>query len=658
MNQKALKLTTFILLMIPIMLFGQTKRALIVAIGDYPKETKWRFINSLNDVELIQSALENQGFKDFTILRDAEADKKGILAAIAELEEKSDENDILVLHFSSHGQKMADDNGDELDGYDEGIVAYGGPAFFSKDYKDENHLRDDQMGILLKDLRRKVGPDGDVLMIVDACYSGTISRGEISRGGMPPLEDPENPPVVKGDEDVGLFQPDSTSRGSGSNLSPFVLISASQASQVNYEYNGAGSLSTAINRCAGKLDANSTYRSFFAQILKEMSQIAPNQVPAIEGDIDRTLFAGEAVAQELYYTPKKIIELDMNIKGGTLSGLFKNTEIAIYDAGTINTDSSEPLAIGKIINAQNTWSKARLNIALTGNITNYWIFVTKQTYGDIKVKVQINTGNNTMNQTIENSLKGFGLVELVNEKPDFIIKSSDVDGVDLMRNSDRSLFAEQVSTEFESEEIKEKLTNYARGKYFKDLELKYSSINVTFELIPITLEDPESPGDDYKIKDTLTLEQASKNGVLVVSEHVGAHIKVTNHGNSPVYFSIIDIQPDGVINGIIPDPDPESGHQTDQFRIPAKTSYIIPDHRVTFSDPFGTEVFKLFASRKPIDFRPILTGLGRTRSEMSDLEMLFSDSYETATRGAKSGGVSNNMEASTYSVSFQIQPEE
>ena len=49
---------------------AQTKRGLIVAIGDYPESGQspdWRDISSVNDIPLIRSALQKQGFKSDNI---------------------------------------------------------------------------------------------------------------------------------------------------------------------------------------------------------------------------------------------------------------------------------------------------------------------------------------------------------------------------------------------------------------------------------------------------------------------------------------------------------------------------------------------------------------------------------------------------------------
>jgi hypothetical protein len=167
---------------------GLTKHALIIAIGNYPELSGWKSISSLNDVELIQSALGKQGFTDFTILRDSQASKSNILNAFNALKEKLRKGDILVVHFASHGQQILDDDGDEIDGFDEAIVAFGAPMRYDKAYEGENHLRDEELGEQLDEIRVRLGKEGDVMVLIDACHSGTGTRGEgVVRGGAPPF---------------------------------------------------------------------------------------------------------------------------------------------------------------------------------------------------------------------------------------------------------------------------------------------------------------------------------------------------------------------------------------------------------------------------------------------------------------------------------------
>ena len=86
------------------------KYALIIAVGNYPAKTGWSSISSVNDVPLINNALLNQNFKaeNITILKDEAATRAGILKAIDELQAKIQPGDIVVIHYSGHGQQIFD----------------------------------------------------------------------------------------------------------------------------------------------------------------------------------------------------------------------------------------------------------------------------------------------------------------------------------------------------------------------------------------------------------------------------------------------------------------------------------------------------------------------------------------------------------------------
>ena len=88
-----------------------------------------------------------------------------------------DYGDIVVLHYSGHGQQIYDDDGDEIDGYDEAIIPYDGKiSFKTGKYGGENHLRDDELGRMINQIRKKIGQAGDVIVILDSCHSGTATR--------------------------------------------------------------------------------------------------------------------------------------------------------------------------------------------------------------------------------------------------------------------------------------------------------------------------------------------------------------------------------------------------------------------------------------------------------------------------------------------------
>ena len=105
-------------------------RALIIAISDYgtppadPRtqvaRTAYRTLNAKNDVPLVRGALMEHGFAeaDIRVLADSAATREGILAEFEQLVRESGPGDVVVVHYSGHGHQIADDDGDEMDGYD------------------------------------------------------------------------------------------------------------------------------------------------------------------------------------------------------------------------------------------------------------------------------------------------------------------------------------------------------------------------------------------------------------------------------------------------------------------------------------------------------------------------------------------------------------
>ena len=261
------------------------KHALIVAIGDYPEEYHWTDLGSVEDIPLVTEAYLQQGFKskNIAVIKNEEATKAGILKAFETLTNKLEKGDIVAIHFSSHGQMVADDDGDEMDGFDEAIVCYDAQMVFSEEYTGQNHLRDDELQFLINKIRGVLGSDGDLLVTMDACHSGTMTRSpERTRGGAKPLMPANYSPEQSKNRDMSIYEASNPFSVDGKELAPYVLISAARSYQPNSEYNGKGSLSTAMNRAFKGLNSDMTYRALFARIHKEMSIMVPNQNPAIQ----------------------------------------------------------------------------------------------------------------------------------------------------------------------------------------------------------------------------------------------------------------------------------------------------------------------------------------------------------------------------------------
>ena len=159
-----------------------TKRALLIGISDYgnAKEdpNKWANISGANDIDLLTPLFKSQGFT-ITSLKDSQATHNGIIKAFDNLIKNSNKGDIVYLHFSMHGQPFEDLNGDEEDGWDEALIPYDAQMQYVKGvYEGKNHLIDDELEIYFDKIRTKLGPTGQLFVVMDACHSGGTSRGE------------------------------------------------------------------------------------------------------------------------------------------------------------------------------------------------------------------------------------------------------------------------------------------------------------------------------------------------------------------------------------------------------------------------------------------------------------------------------------------------
>ncbi|WP_372937606.1 caspase family protein, partial [Seonamhaeicola sp.] len=106
------KIILVLLICFSIQFLHAEKYALIIAVGNYPKKTGWSTISSVNDVPLIKQTLLNQKFEEanITLLIDEQATYAGIKEALNNLLSKIKPDDIVVIHYSGHGQQIFDDN--------------------------------------------------------------------------------------------------------------------------------------------------------------------------------------------------------------------------------------------------------------------------------------------------------------------------------------------------------------------------------------------------------------------------------------------------------------------------------------------------------------------------------------------------------------------
>lgn len=178
------KYITYLLLLLSLSVTAQTKRALVIGLGEQ-QDKAWNKINGDKDVPLMQGMLKSAGFKSVTTLMNRQATKTGIIGAFRKMTASCKQGDVVYIHYSGHGQQMTDVHNDEKDGLDECWIPYDAYRKASRIYHGEKHLTDDELNVYLNAIRNKIGAKGKLLVVIDACHSGDGTRGdddEVVRG--------------------------------------------------------------------------------------------------------------------------------------------------------------------------------------------------------------------------------------------------------------------------------------------------------------------------------------------------------------------------------------------------------------------------------------------------------------------------------------------
>jgi hypothetical protein len=140
------------------------KRALCVGINKYPR-ADLELRGCVNDATAWADLLvDHYDFarSDVTLITNAKATKRAVLAALMDLLTRASKGDVLVFTNSSHGTYVADTNGDESL-YDEAICPYD---------CETDLIVDDELRALFSEIPRGVR----VTVISDSCHSGSVTR--------------------------------------------------------------------------------------------------------------------------------------------------------------------------------------------------------------------------------------------------------------------------------------------------------------------------------------------------------------------------------------------------------------------------------------------------------------------------------------------------
>jgi hypothetical protein len=384
------------------------KWALLIGVNKY----KFPGINQLqgcvNDVELMSKILqENFGFPadHITLLRDEQATRDGILAAMDALVDCVGQEDIVVIHYSGHGSQMTDREGDEKDGLDETIV----PHDSGRSPYPNRDITDDEIYLRLLGLGEKTP---HITLIFDCCHSGTISRdpfGANERWVEPDLRPVEELPPSP----VAAFLGRGVVRDSGPSgwlpLSErYVLVAACRDEEKAYEYTLSqgdsqlthGALTYFLAQALRSAQSGTTYRDIFEKVSPQITAVRTLQHPQMEGARDRLLFDVQDIKPMRFVSVRQRTGNQVNLGAGAAHGMTVGSYWAIYPPGTKQVTAETPrLGLVEITAVMAVTSEAQILEEVDGDAIAVGSRAVEEAHTYVqmclKVEVQAPTGYET-----------------------------------------------------------------------------------------------------------------------------------------------------------------------------------------------------------------------------------------------------------------------
>ena len=651
---------TTIFILTNFLLFSQTdKKALIIGVTKYfrhsnPKE-RWADLSTSEDIKLIKEALLKSGFDSTQIIVITENTKKvDIVNAFRKyLIEPAQKNGVYYFHFSGHGYQIPDDNGDEMDGMDEALVTSDakndGGARKPPSFDYSNYLRDDELQVLLNELRSKAGKQGNVTVSLDACHSGTATRGSGMFRGQVREPDPDAPSITGvTNTDFGLVAEDK-------NLSPLTCFFASSEFELNKEYSSAnlscGSLSYALSKALAESNSNTTYAALFDRVKNIMNSIVPGQTPHIEGEFNQEVFGGTIQGKAQYLKIQKvespkIVELD----GGILASVTENSIVGFYPADTRDLSKATPLIKGKVISSEITKSTVQLDSEYKeiDKLKLSWVYILEKGISNKGISIQVLSENQQIEKSFKKHLESYPSYKLTsdNNQNDVLVelgvfkgKKSDtiyVSNREGLICSKTAISKAKELTDDEFNEIVKSIVSYEQVKLVRSLELDNPDFNLSIEIIPYKLKDGVALSKKQKSREDFIQLDSSfiyKNGsqIPVIPIETFVEFKVKNNGPMSVYYTILDITPLSELTTLAP----TKNKSPQEFKVESGKTQTVPGiYRIM--EPLGDEMLKIIITNQPIDLRTVFTAKGvGTRGSASPIENLLNSSFRASenTRG-------------------------
>jgi hypothetical protein len=254
------------------------KHALLIGINEY-QVPGFELRGCVNDVSQVRGLLaDSLGFGEILTLTDARATRQTILESLRQLVARTNEGDVLLIHFSGHGSNLPDRIGDEADFREQVLCPY------DLDWRDPLDTR------RFRELLNQI-PDGvNCTFITDCSFSGTATRmlpAPLSQVRQRFLPSPWDLIATESGRTLTGSLYGQTSLESSSQNRAIVAITAAGFGQVAMEAKWEGKyygvLTRALSEVLAQSRGNLSYRELHRYLLREIHAGGHAQRPELHG---------------------------------------------------------------------------------------------------------------------------------------------------------------------------------------------------------------------------------------------------------------------------------------------------------------------------------------------------------------------------------------
>jgi uncharacterized caspase-like protein len=594
------------------------RRALIIGIDDYRQPGLRPLRGCKNDALLIKDLLtQKYGFAadDVMLLLDAQATQEGILTALRQLGAVMQREDIVVVYYAGHGSRMPDREGTKPTGWDETIVPYdsGRAPAANRD------ITDDELRLWLLNVESR---GAYLTLIFDCCHSGTMMRGAVpggalrdSRGGdeetRPLSELPPSP--------ISAAQRDRLSRAETAvDILPrselYVILSACRDDEKAQEHRTAAEpVHGAFTYFLGESLRSPgptvrTYWDVFEYAAQRVTALYPRQHPRIEGQTHRLLFAMacEPRARGVNVTAQEADRVVMS--AGAVHGLAVGARFRLHErrSGGELSPAEVPAEVPvevRIVEVESGVARAmilsppraldlpcRAVELCESDDPRRWTVHCAPPHPTLKPLL---AESPWLRWAGDDEPARLSIVRRDGSPPKWIVKSGGAAELTVIDRGDRdSLLA-----------LRERLEQLVRASRVRAIGNPASEFTqqIDFHLFRRPLRGSE----------WLPLE-AGSGGIYPCCEGERIAIEIRNRGNEPVYVGLVAVAMDHSISQIYPPIGAPAQHLAPKkvLRVGVWRLHLaLSAGETTMSAGAwseGTDLLKLFVTKKEVDYQPML----------------------------------------------------